>query len=158
MESQSPLALVIAHYDLRTDAENDLAAVKRFIVDNHVDLYDVELIETDAWDQAAIHQWETPVLRGDGFLRKAFTALYAGRAAAHKGAYAGLPQRELEQIATSMTPDATVLVVGVQTGHPGAFAACFAHASRIAQRDIAPGPDGAYPDVSAALEQLMAVA
>jgi hypothetical protein len=155
MESKSPIVLVVAHYQLRAAAETDLAAVKRFIVARYVDLYDAALIATDAWDQAHISEWETPLLGADSFLRRTFARVYSG-GAAPGGASSGLPRRDLERIADSLDRDATVLVVAVQTGHPDEFTACFASASRIAQRELPANSDGEYPNLSTALEELIA--
>jgi hypothetical protein len=162
MMSNSPVVLVLAHYQLRDDAITDLAAIKHFLIETYVDLYDAALITTDAWDQAHINEWNTPIFGADRLLRSAFAALFergsGGRQspkAARGGAYDGLSRRDLEHIAGSLNPDATALVVAVQSGHPDEFAACFAHASRVAQRTLPVGSDGRYPSLSSVLHELM---
>ncbi len=158
MKSESPIVLVLAHYQLHDDAKTDLAAVKRFIVTRSVDLYDAVFIATDAWDQAHVSEWVTPILGSSGFLRTAFAAVYGGSPAARHRAYDRLPRRDLERIATSLDPDATALVVAVQTGYPDEFTACFAHASRVSRRGIVPPPGAGSLGFHTVLEELMAAA
>jgi hypothetical protein len=158
MKTSTPLVLILAHYDLSNDAKTDLAAVKRFLVRRNVDLYDAALITTDAWDQAHVDKWPTPIQGTSGFLRTGLAALHGGPAVVGPAARRGLPRRDLEQIATSLNPDASTLVVAAQTGFPGELTACFAHASRTIVRAVATGPDADGPRLQSALEELLAAA
>jgi hypothetical protein len=164
MTDESPIIFVVAYYDLRDDAQSDLAAVKRFIVEKSIAFYDGALITTDAWDQAEIHEWQTPLLSGPaGFVRWTLAAAAAGRSAGSQPRLTGLPgtteglaRGDLERVGNTLRQDATALVVAVQTGYEADFRACFSRASRIESKEVAVDANGTYPPLSAALNELMA--
>jgi hypothetical protein len=163
MTSATPIVLVIARYDFVEDANADLEKASRFFVENEVNFYDAALLTTDAWVQLQISEWEARLPSdAPAFIRWALADLIGSPVAARRHgaippdtATSGLTRHDLERVGLSMGPVSSVLVVGAQTGNPEAFAACFARASRIAQREVAVDSTGAYPALGPALREML---
>jgi hypothetical protein len=162
MTKENPIVLVVARYDLTDDARADLATAAQFFVDQSVNVYDAALLIADAWDQVQVQEWETR-LPGNTphFVRRALAGLIGGPVGApprpaHAPASAGsLSRRDLVEVGMTMAPVSTVLVVAAETGEHDALIACFPHAARIAQREIAADPSGNYLALGPTIGQML---